>query len=83
LNFERTLAQLEEIVEKLQKPDLPLDEAVALYRRGTELARDTEDLLASAELQVQELTQAVRERFVQYSTVEIESESDSEVDEGG
>jgi exodeoxyribonuclease VII small subunit len=68
--FEKALAELEEIVEKLQQPDLPLDQAVSLYGRGTEIAAETELLLSSAELQVQELTQAVRERFVQYSADE-------------
>jgi exodeoxyribonuclease VII small subunit len=64
--FEQALAELERIVERLQRPDLPLDEAVALYRQGTELAQLTEGLLAQAELQVQQLTDAVRERFVEY-----------------
>jgi exodeoxyribonuclease VII small subunit len=65
--FEQALAELERIVERLQKPDLPLDEAVSLYRKGTELAQITESLLAQAELQVQQLTDAVRERFVEYA----------------
>lgn len=73
--FEQALAELESVVEQLQRPDVPLDRAVALYRRGTELAQQTEDLLAGAELQVQELTQAVRERFVQYSAA-ISTEAD-------
>lgn len=64
--FERTLAELERVVERLQRPDIPLDEAVALYRRGTELAQRSETLLSAAELQVQQLTQAVRERFGTY-----------------
>jgi exodeoxyribonuclease VII small subunit len=65
--FEQALADLEKIVERLQRPDLPLDEAVALYRQGTELAQLSECLLAQAELQVQQLTEAVRERFVEYA----------------
>lgn len=71
--FEQALADLERIVEKLQRPELPLDEAVALYRQGTELAQLTEGLLANAELQVQQLTDAVRERFAEYTTEEDES----------
>lgn len=66
-SFEQALAELEKVVERLQQPDVPLDEAIALYRRGTELAQQSESLLADAELQVQQLTQAVRERFVEYS----------------
>jgi exodeoxyribonuclease VII small subunit len=72
--FEQALAELERIVERLQKPDLPLDEAVSLYRKGTELAQVTESLLARAELQVQQLTDAVRERFVEYAAESDEGE---------
>jgi exodeoxyribonuclease VII small subunit len=65
--FEQALAELESVVERLQRPDLPLDEALALYRRGTELAARSERLLSAAELQVQQLTRAVQERFEEYS----------------
>ena len=67
LEFERAIAELEAVVERLQQPDLPLEEAVALYRKGTELAERSETLLSSAELQVQQLTRAVQERFAEYS----------------
>lgn len=67
LRFEQALGELEKVVERLQRPDVPLDEAVALYRRGTELAQITEALLSDAELQVQQLTLAVRERFADYA----------------
>ena len=67
LSFEQALAELEAVVERLQKPDVPLDEAVALYRRGTQLAEQSEQLLSSAELQVQQLTRAVQERFAEYA----------------
>jgi exodeoxyribonuclease VII small subunit len=77
MRFEQALTELEKVVERLQRPDVPLDEAVALYRRGTELAQQTENLLAGAELQVQQLTQAVRERFVAYA-VESDEEDLSE-----
>jgi exodeoxyribonuclease VII small subunit len=66
-SFEQALTDLQAIVEQLQRPDVPLDQAVALYRRGTELAQHTEELLARAELQVQQLTEAVQERFAQYT----------------
>jgi exodeoxyribonuclease VII small subunit len=68
LTFERAIAELEELVERLQRPDVPLEEAVKLFRRGTELAQQAEALLGDAELQVQQLTQAVRERFVEYES---------------
>lgn len=70
LNFEQALAELETVVKQLQRPELPLDQAVALYRRGTELAQQSEELLGAAELQVQKLTDAVQERFAEYSVEE-------------
>lgn len=70
VSYEKAIAELERVVERLQKPDLPLDEAVQLYRRGTELAAQAESLLSSAELQVQQLTRVVRERFLEYEAGE-------------
>jgi exodeoxyribonuclease VII small subunit len=70
LNFEQALAELETVVKQLQRPEVPLDQAVALYRRGTELAQKSEELLSAAELQVQKLTDAVQERFAEYSVDE-------------
>lgn len=74
-SFERILTELEAVVERLQKPDVPLDEAVALYRRGTELAQRSEALLSEAELQVRQLTHVVQERFAAY---EVEGEDEVE-----
>lgn len=76
LSFEQALAELETVVKQLQRPELPLDQAVALYRRGTELAQQSEELLSAAELQVQKLTDAVQERFAAYSVDEPEEEFD-------
>jgi exodeoxyribonuclease VII small subunit len=64
--FEQALEELQSVVERLQKPDVPLEEAVALFRRGTELAQQTEELISKAELQVQKLTESVQERFEEY-----------------
>lgn len=72
IRFEQALGEMEKVVERLQRPELPLDEAVALYRRGTELAELTESLLTEAELQVQQLSHAVRERFAEYAAEDIE-----------
>lgn len=66
IDFETALKELEAVVEQLQRPDLPLENAVKLYRRGTELAQRSEEMLSSAELQVQQLTRAVQERFSEY-----------------
>jgi exodeoxyribonuclease VII small subunit len=80
LEFERALAELEAVVERLQQPDVPLQEAVALYRKGTELAQRSEELLSEAELQVQQLTRAVQERFAEYAAVGEAQEPDDASD---
>jgi exodeoxyribonuclease VII small subunit len=77
VRFEQALAELEAVVERLQRADVPLDEAVRLYRRGTELAQQTEALLSEAELQVQQLSHAVRERFEEYSATPAQETTES------
>jgi exodeoxyribonuclease VII small subunit len=77
VDFEQALKDLEAVVERLQQPDVPLEEALALFRRGTELAQHSEALLSSAELQVQQLTRAVQERFSEYSA---EADGDEQED---
>ncbi len=68
VDFEKAIAELEALVERLQKPDLSLRDAIALYRRGTELAQSCEAALSEADLQVQQLTRAVHERFEGYAS---------------
>jgi exodeoxyribonuclease VII small subunit len=53
-SFEQSLARLEKIVEKLDDGNLPLDDAIALFKEGTELAKICRDKLAEAEVQVKE-----------------------------
>jgi exodeoxyribonuclease VII small subunit len=53
-SFEQALARLEKIVEKLDDGNLPLDEAIALFKEGTALAKICRDKLAEAEVQVKE-----------------------------
>jgi exodeoxyribonuclease VII small subunit len=56
LTFETALAQLEEIVGKLEAGDLPLDDALALFEQGQKLAAYCGARLDEAELQVQKLS---------------------------
>lgn len=55
LTFEAALAQLEEIVGKLEAGDLPLDEALALFEQGQKLAGLCGAKLDQAQLKVQQL----------------------------
>jgi exodeoxyribonuclease VII small subunit len=55
LSFEEAFAELEELVQQLEAGDLTLDQAMALFERGTALATQCNDRLDAAELRVQQL----------------------------
>ena len=56
LSFEKALAELESIVQKLERGDVALEESVAIYERGEALKRRCEELLRQAEARVEKLT---------------------------
>ena len=56
LSFEKALEQLEEIVRKLERGDVALDESVAIYEQGEALKRRCESLLKQAEARIQKIT---------------------------
>ncbi len=53
--FEELQRELDEVVAKLERGDVPLDEALALWRRGEELHRACVERLDRAELEIEEL----------------------------
>ena len=52
-DFERSLARLEEVVRKLESPQLSLDEAMKLFEEGVGLSRDCQKQLEEAEGRVE------------------------------
>jgi exodeoxyribonuclease VII small subunit len=60
-SYEQLFSELEATVAKLEAGDLPLDESLALYQRGMELAKKCGELLDHAELRVRELMPQVGE----------------------
>jgi exodeoxyribonuclease VII small subunit len=56
LTFETALAELEQIVSKLEAGELTLEESLTLFERGQELADFCNDLLDNASLRVEQLT---------------------------
>lgn len=54
-SFEELSSELESIVAKLEAGDLSLDESLALFERGTELAKKCTEMLDKAELRIKEL----------------------------
>ena len=55
LSFEDALDELDEIVQQLEKGDMPLNRSVELYERGVELSKKCSDLLEKAELKIKEV----------------------------
>ncbi len=55
LSFEQALAELEQIIGKLESAQLALDEALALFERGQQLTTWCETQLDNAELKIQKL----------------------------
>lgn len=49
MNFEQSLARLDEIVRHLEKGDLPLDDSLSLFEEGTGLIRRCGNMLDEAE----------------------------------
>ena len=49
------MKKLESIVETMESEDLPLENLLAKYEEGTQLARACQEKLAEAELKIQQL----------------------------
>lgn len=58
VNFESTLAELENLIERMETGDLGLEDSMKAYERGFALLRDCQAALKRAELRVQALTES-------------------------
>ncbi|GGC98513.1 exodeoxyribonuclease VII small subunit [Enterococcus wangshanyuanii] len=47
--FEESLTELEEIVQRLERGDVPLEEALAAFQEGMALSKQCQDTLQKAE----------------------------------
>jgi exodeoxyribonuclease VII small subunit len=54
-DFEKSLAELETLVEKLEGGDLSLEESLKAFERGVGLTRECQTALATAEAKVEVL----------------------------
>ena len=55
LSFEQALDELDALVRKMESGELGLDESIAAYRRGTDLAKVCQGRLNAAELEIRKL----------------------------
>lgn len=58
VTFEEAMDQLETIVEKLEEGDVPLEEALTIYKKGMELSKLCHDKLKNVEEQLTEILTA-------------------------
>ena len=56
MSFEAALAELEQIVGKLESGQAPLQESIAIYERGQALKDHCEGLLKAAEARIEKIT---------------------------
>lgn len=56
MTFERALKELEQIVGRLERGDVELEESIAIYERGEALRDHCDRLLKQAEAKVEKLT---------------------------
>lgn len=56
MNFETALAELEEIVGKLETGRVDLEQSISIYERGEKLKAHCEGLLKKAEARIEKIT---------------------------
>jgi exodeoxyribonuclease VII small subunit len=56
MSFEAALKELEQIVDKLEKGTVDLEESIAIYARGAALKTHCNDLLKTAEQRIEKIT---------------------------
>lgn len=54
-DYQNLSAELDEVLAKLQQPDVPVDEAVDLYERGAKLVAQLEKRVEQAENRIEQI----------------------------
>ncbi|MDD3355140.1 exodeoxyribonuclease VII small subunit [Zoogloea sp.] len=60
-SFESAVSELEAIVQEMENGQMPLDQALAAYQRGTHLLRHCQEVLTQAEQTIRTLESATPE----------------------
>ncbi len=58
LSFEQALGQLEQIVQQLERGDVPLDQSIGLYERGEALRAACQTRLDAAQARIERIVTA-------------------------
>lgn len=76
VNFEKQLARLEEIVEKLEEEQTDLDASVKLFEEGVALSKELSQKLETVKFKVEELKKKGAELLTQPFDTELAEDSD-------
>ena len=63
IKYEAALLELEQIVQRMEGGQLPLEESIAAYRRGSELLKHCQQQLSDAERKIQVLEEGALRDF--------------------
>jgi exodeoxyribonuclease VII small subunit len=77
LDFETAMRELEELVERLEQGELPLEESLAAFERGVMLTRCCQTALKDAEQKVEILLKKAGEPAVEDFESEERDDSDA------
>jgi exodeoxyribonuclease VII small subunit len=82
-SFEEQLAELEKVVERLERGDLTLEENVSLFERGVVLSNACKGQLASAESRIQVLLDPEEDgpARTEEMALEVADEEDEDIEE--
>ena len=64
ITFEQAIEELETIINRLEEGDVPLDETIHLYEKGSELKEFCEKKLQSAEVKIQKINQKTKTKEI-------------------
>lgn len=63
LNFEQSLAKLEQIVQRLEEEQIPLERAIDLYAEGQQLIKQCEQRLKAADNRIRQIRETAEGRI--------------------
>lgn len=84
ISFEQALDELDALVRRMESGQFSLDESIAAYRRGAELARFCQSQLANAEQEIKRLEgDLLKPLDISELRVNLDKSVDKSVDKGG
>ena len=81
IDLEKSLSELEEIVEQLESGNLPLEKSLKQFERGVRLSRECQSALKDAEQRIQVLMGSELKELDAESLADSEDESDEDEEE--